>query len=62
MRRHIVVLSAIAAMALTAAVASSVNPGRQVFRASEPATISIERLHREMNPAPLQETEIGQPY
>jgi hypothetical protein len=62
MHKHILVLGTLATLALTAAVVSGVNTHRQALSATEPATISIDKLHRSVNASALPLTHIEEPF
>jgi hypothetical protein len=62
MRKHILVLGTIAAVALLVAVVSGLKDHRQAFSATQAATMSIDELHRHVNPASLPVTQVDEPY
>jgi hypothetical protein len=61
-RKYIVVLGGLAAMALTAAIVSGSGPNRPLLGASKHATISIEDLQRHTDVATLPITQINELY
>lgn len=62
MRKYLVLLGGLAAMALTAAVVASSGPNRPLLSASNHATISINQLQRQTDAASLPITQINEPY
>ena len=62
MRKHTLVLGAIATIALTAVAVASLSGHRQAFSGSQPPTISTEDLHRQVDAGSLPVTHIDEPY
>jgi hypothetical protein len=62
MRKYIVVLGGLAAMALTAAIVSGSGPNRPLLGAGKHATVSIDNLQRHIDVATLPITQVNEPY
>ncbi|HXW25603.1 MAG TPA: hypothetical protein VEK73_12740 [Xanthobacteraceae bacterium] len=62
MRRHLFAFGAIAVMALTAVAFSGLKASRQALSAGEPPTMSIERMHRQVDAASLPQIHVAEPY
>jgi hypothetical protein len=61
MRKHTLVLAALA-LVLNVATVAGVNAQTPALGASEPATISPEDLYRQVDSATLPVTQVDEPY